>query len=111
MKPTFSLLFVLVLLLALGQGMANQAEAAQPEWSNKIGGAARFKLVLDNAAVLDKETNLVWERSPDTSGGNWTDAQSFCSTRSVGGRKGWRLPTIQELASLGTGHNLRTAPH
>lgn len=69
MKAVSSLLFVLGLLLALGQGMATQVEAAAPEWSQKLPAAIRFRLVLGNAAVLDKETNLVWEQSPgDTDG-------------------------------------------
>lgn len=100
MKSTSSLLFVLGLLIALGQGMASRVEAAPPAWSQKIAGASRFNLVLDNAAVLDRETNLVWEKSPDTTTRNWPSALYFCNDRSVGGRKGWRLPTIQELASL-----------
>lgn len=51
--------------------------------------------------VFDKETGLVWERSP---GGNTRTglggAIVYSTTRIVGGRKGWRLPTIEELLSL-----------
>jgi len=51
--------------------------------------------------VLDKETNLVWERSPavlPTS--DWGEAVTHCYQLEVGNRKGWRLPTIEELATL-----------
>jgi Protein of unknown function (DUF1566) len=95
-----SFLVTLGLMVALGQGITSRVEAGPPEWSQKLTGASRFKLVLDSAAVLDKETNLVWEKSPDTNTRNWFDASFFCNNRSVGVRKGWRLPTIQELASL-----------
>ncbi len=61
----------------------------------------RFQLVLNGAGVLDKETGLVWEQSPSTSlAPSWASAIDTCLSMSVGGRKGWRLPTIEELSSL-----------
>jgi hypothetical protein len=80
--------------------------SAFPPWSQNIPGAERFVLVLgttanpDGEAVLDKETGLVWERSPDTGIRNWIDAISHCAVREVGGRKGWELPLRNQLASL-----------
>ena len=76
-----------------------------PTWSQKLQcdstACPRFQLVLDDAAVLDKETGLVWEKSPDaTPRAWWGDALTFCFQKSVAGRKGWRLPTVEELASL-----------
>jgi len=51
--------------------------------------------------VLDKETSLVWERSPGaTATSDWGAAVTHCYQLEVGGRKGWRLPTIEELATL-----------
>ncbi|HHT9114963.1 MAG: DUF1566 domain-containing protein [Planctomycetes bacterium] len=72
----------------------------QPAWSQKLPVSKRFQLVLDGAAVLDKETGLVWEKSPDTTTRSWFSAISYAYTKTVGGRKGWRLPTVEELASL-----------
>jgi len=56
--------------------------------------------ILTTVAVLDRETGLVWEQSPSTSPFDWEGAQLHCNQLSKGNRYGWRLPTIQELASL-----------
>lgn len=70
-------------------------------WTDKLPDSQRFKLVLDDEAVLDRETGLVWERSPDHSVmHNWMMAAQYCYGRTIGGRKGWRLPTVEELLSL-----------
>ncbi len=74
----------------------------------------RFELVMpteeneDGEAVRDNETCLVWERFPDRTEGTgkdgyrpWAEAYDFCIRREVGGRHGWRLPSVVELASLG----------
>jgi hypothetical protein len=81
---------------------ANGPYYATPSWDQKLP-TNRFVILANwnNEAVLDRETGLVWERSPDTTRRTWTDnAQFLCNNRSVGGRKGWRLPGVQELASL-----------
>jgi hypothetical protein len=75
-------------------------DKVQPTWSQKLPADKRFLLVLDGEAVLDRETGLVWEKSPDTATRNWEQALLYCYNKEVGGRKGWRLPTIEELASL-----------
>jgi hypothetical protein len=81
-------------------------------WNKKIAGAERFKVLsqFGDEAVFDKETGRVWEKSPgDTDGDgdvdandrrNWVGALLHCYQKEVGGRQGWRLPTIEELASL-----------
>lgn len=79
-------------------------------WDDKIPIAAqRFKVLSEfgDAAVLDRETGLVWERSPVVIDGpnlngahEWAFARGRCTSRTTGGRKGWRLPSVHELASL-----------
>jgi hypothetical protein len=71
-----------------------------PPWSRFLPPGQRFELVLGGAAVLDRETDLVWEKSPDPNSVAWYTAIQNCAYKAVGGRKGWRLPSVAELASL-----------
>jgi hypothetical protein len=72
-----------------------------PTWSQLLPASERFQLVMNGAAVLDRETGLVWEKSPDSSTARtWYDAVTYAYNKNVGGRKGWRLPAVEELLSL-----------
>jgi len=69
-------------------------------WADKLPDAQRFQLVLDSAAVLDKESGLVWERSPKSPEMLWNEAIIYSYKKELGGRMGWRLPTVEEFLSL-----------
>lgn len=73
-----------------------------PTWSQILPVSERFVLVLNDEAVLDKETGLVWAKDANLAGGQkeWGDAVTYCRNLNIGNRKGWRLPTVEELASL-----------
>ncbi len=73
-----------------------------PTWDQILPASDRFVLVMGGVAVLDKETGLVWEKSPTGVGDSvyWSSALSGCADLFKGGRMGWRLPTVQELLSL-----------
>ena len=90
------------------QTVANGPYYATPSWDQTLPCTAlnncpRF-IVLSNmgsAAVLDRETGLVWEKSLDgVNTHSWLGAHVTCNEKTVGNRGGWRLPTIQELRSL-----------
>jgi hypothetical protein len=110
MKKLLSLTLGLLALAALAvpSGPANAATIAgpyyaTPSWDQTFPAANRFGVLsnMGGAAVLDRETGLVWEQAPDgTNTYAWEDAQIHCNTLSLGGRLGWRLPTLQDLASL-----------
>jgi hypothetical protein len=100
--------------LLLGAGSAAQAQVvsagpyyAQPSWDQTLpcetpAGCTRF-IVLSNMnsdAVLDRETGLVWEKSPSEILEPGSFAAARCSGETIGNRMGWRLPTVQELKSL-----------
>lgn len=72
-------------------------------WDDKITNAnLRFKVLSEfgGAAVLDKETGLVWEKTPGPGTSPWSAGFLACLKKSVGGRMGWRLPSVVELATL-----------
>jgi len=69
-------------------------------FSGPICDPVIFLCVPGPVAVLDRDTGLVWERSPDGTKRNRRLAAAACHDKVIGGRKGWRLPTISELASL-----------
>ena len=105
MKTKWNLLLAVVIggafMAATGTADAINLES----WDNQINNPGRFKVLNDfnGAAVLDRETQLVWQRSPDRDDISWFNALAHCYQKEVGRdtrRKGWRLPTIEELASL-----------
>ena len=71
-------------------------------WSKVFPAAARFQVLADfnNQAVLDRETGLVWETIPARARTVWKNAAGICAKKTVGGKKGWRLPAVKELATL-----------
>ena len=71
-------------------------------WDQALPGAQRFVILpaFNNDAVLDKNTGLVWEKSPATTRSTWAGARNACIGKNVGGQKGWRLSSIPELVSL-----------
>jgi hypothetical protein len=60
----------------------------------------RFTLMLNGEAVKDNKTGLVWEQAPDRIFDVWSASVARCPTKTVGGQKGWRAPTKDELATL-----------
>jgi hypothetical protein len=81
-------------------GQSKNMSISKPSWSQILSASERFVLVMNGLAVLDKETGLVWMQSPSTQNYIWVHAQSYCYKLEIGGRKGWHLPTIEQLASL-----------
>lgn len=87
----------------------SQLAEMPPAWYRTLdatGGcfSERFRCVMENdAAVLDRETGLVWQRSlsvPITMA--WSSAHGECLSSVAGGRGGWRLPTSEEVGTLWT---------
>lgn len=87
-----------------GEGTKNERpeENSTPRWDQVLPVSQRFAVLpaFNNDAVLDKETGLVWEKSPQATALSLTNARLACANKVVGGRKGWRLPSLPELTSL-----------
>ena len=71
-------------------------------WDKALPVAQRFVLLasFNNDAIRDDNSGLVWEKSPQIPTATWNGARFTCINKNVGGQKGWRLPSIPELASL-----------
>lgn len=84
------------------QTTANGPYYATPAWDQTLPIATRF-IILSNfasQAVMDRETGLVWERTPSASTFTQNQAMVHCYTLTTGGRMGWRMPQPEELQSL-----------
>ena len=81
-------------------GFWSQTKAASPPWYQILPGNKRFVVVMNDEAVLDRETGLVWERDTIDNCYTWFEALDYCYSAYIGGRGGWRLPTIAELTTL-----------
>jgi hypothetical protein len=68
-------------------------------------------LINDQPIVYDNVTKLFWQGCAAGESGigcengyriekGWVDANAYCSSLDWGGLKGWRVPNVQELASL-----------
>ena len=76
-----------------------------PSWHKEISGAARFKdFSQAQGYVLDLETGVVWEKTPDATVMTWIEAVDHCYRRLVSGEIGesfgWRLATIEEIGTI-----------
>jgi Protein of unknown function (DUF1566) len=73
-----------------------------PTWDKKVSPNKRFSKRFDGAAYLDRETGIVWEASPSLgmTVTAWAGAAGGCQIIQVGGRGGWRLPSVEEFLSL-----------
>ncbi len=71
-------------------------------WQQAHPAENRFFLLaaFNDGAVLDKETGLIWELSPEPTRVTWNEARMTCGQRKTGGQKGWRLPSPAEMRSL-----------
>lgn len=82
-------LIVLGMMVLTGQALAADTTVS-----------SRFTLLLNGAAVKDNNTGLIWEQEPDREHDVWGSSVARCATKEVGGQKGWRTPSVDELKTL-----------
>lgn len=90
---------------------------ATPSWDQKLT-TGRFVILLNwnSEAVLDRETGLVWQKTPGAgtdygADSNWYGAMLNCSSVGTGGRYGWRVPSYHEVSSLADSTGALPAGH
>src|SRR5262245_30236287 len=97
--------------------VAKDLNGVTPNWDQNLPSASRFTTVF-TGAVRDNNTGLVWEQAPDVTPRVWQTfsgeaplgATNHCVNRVVGGTRGWRLPSVAELASVLDGSPGAVAP-
>jgi hypothetical protein len=103
-RALIALFAVLFSLPAAAQTVANGPYYAVPSWDQTLSAAQRFIVLanMNQEAVLDRETGLVWQRAPIAAGGTnfRSSAITECQRAKTGGRQGWRLPRVDELLTL-----------
>jgi hypothetical protein len=117
---TFTLLLALTVIPAAAQTPVNGPYYATPSWDQTLActtlaNCPRFLVLsnFNNEAVLDRESGLVWHRTPSAVADSWASIPSSCNTKSIGGREGWKLPSVQELGTLRilpAGHPFQVLP-
>ena len=117
MKRPFVLtaLVLPIFVFALSSGIVGAETGLAPlrtvlqAWSTRIDEPSRRFVVLEQfggEAVLDRETQLVWQIQPQDNPSsssymtNFFGAIRHCHRTLAGDRMGWRLPTAEELSSL-----------
>ncbi len=77
------------------------AVARPPEFPavKEIGRDGRF-IAYDNGTVLDTKTNLMWAAKDSQKLITWPEARIYCEQYRGGGYSDWRMPALQEIASL-----------
>ena len=72
--------------------------------SGKVLPAAQRFVILpafNSEAVLDKETGLVWEKSPQTTTARWSAARRICTEKNVGGQTGLASAVFARVTQSG----------
>ncbi|MCP3919409.1 MAG: DUF1566 domain-containing protein [bacterium] len=64
-----------------------------------LGNAPAYRDAADGT-IVDLNTGLVWQKTPDSLTRSWADAAAYADTLELGGHSDWRLPTIKELFSI-----------
>ena len=92
MAGVFSFIMILILIIGLTLRFSGEAPRKKPTTD-------RFSLC-DDGIVQDSDTGLVWAAHDNGAAVTWEEAKNYCSNYRGGGYTDWRMPTVEELATL-----------
>jgi|GEM_PF-3700967 len=64
----------------------------------------------NDGTIRDNNTGLVWQQGTSGTTKTWYDSSAYCSSLSLGGLSGWRVPAKRELAGL-VNYGAASAPY
>ena len=82
------------------------------ERGKEISRIGRF-IAFESDVVVDQKTGLMWASEDNGRNISWRAAKRYCEKYEGGGYEDWRVPTLDELASLygtGPGYRLESDP-
>jgi hypothetical protein len=98
-----NLIFVFAVVFIVVGSFAQDAPVIRGGTDNRGAGLIwpnpRF-IDFGDGTVVDSFTGLMWQRVPSATVGTWSSAISYCKNLTLAGHTDWRLPNMNELASM-----------
>lgn len=87
-----------VVVIPLGVAEAERLPPTAPVAARADTNVSDY--IVNAITVIDKATQLIWQREDDNIRRTWEDALDYCISLELAGSDHWRLPNVNELLSI-----------